>query len=86
MPETKTFSETQTFKDAQKRTFKYPSEAEALVRRLGSAVLASWSALPADIRARIHAEALTAWDREYNVPGLEKKLDAFIKRYPRQIE
>ena len=68
-----------------KRSFKYPSEDEALVRRLGSAVLASWSALPEDIRARILAEALTVWDREYQVPNLEKKLETFIKRYPARV-
>lgn len=86
MPERKTFSQTQTFKDAQKRVFKYPSEEETLVRRLGSAVLASWSALPLEIRERIRAEALSAWDREYHVPNLEKKLDSFIKRFPSRIE
>ena len=79
------FSETETFKNAQKKTFKYPAEDETLVRRLGSALLAAWSTLPEEARARIKAEALTAWDREYNVPNLEKKLEVFIKRYPSRL-
>lgn len=83
--ETKLFSETETYRNAQKQTFKYPAEEEALVRRLGSAVLAAWSALPEDARARIKSEALTAWDREYHVANLEKKLDTFIKRYPSRL-
>lgn len=82
---TKPFSETDAYKNAQKKTFKYPSEEETLVRRLGSAVLAAWSTLPEDARERIKAEALTAWDREYHVPNLEKKLDTFIKRFPSRL-
>ena len=88
MPDTKSFSdakpfsETETFKNAQKKAFKYPSEEETLVRRLGSAVLAVWSSLPEEARERVRAEALTAWDRQYHVPNLEKKLETFIKRYP----
>lgn len=89
MPELKTtakpFSETEAYKNAQKKLFKYPSEEEALVRRLGSAVLAVWSSLPPEIRERIKAEALSAWDREYHVPNLEKKLDTFIKRHPGRL-
>ncbi len=83
--DTKPFSETEAFKNAQKKMFKYPSEEETLVRRLGSAVLANWSALPEEARQRILAEALTAWDREYQVPNLEKKLAQFIKRYPSRL-
>ena len=89
MPETKSdakqFSETETFKKAQKKTFKYPSEEETLVRRLGSGLLAAWSTLPEEARQRILSEALTAWDREYHVPNLEKKIDTFIKRYPSRL-
>jgi hypothetical protein len=85
MSDVKVFSETETYKNAQKRAFRYPSEEETLVRRLGSAVLAVWSTLPAEARQRIRAEALSAWDREYYVPGLEKKLDLFIKRYPARL-
>ena len=81
----KPFSETETFKNVQKKMFKYPSEEETLVRRLGSAVLAVWSTLPEDARQRILSEALTAWDREYHVPNLEKKLETFIKRYPSRL-
>ena len=86
MAEPKPFSETETFKAAQKKAFKYPSEDETFVRRLGSAVLAAWSTLPEDARQRILAEALTAWDREYHVPNLEKKIETFIKRYPSRLE
>jgi len=86
MSELRPFSETETFKNAQKKVFKYPSEEEALVRRLGSAVLAAWSTLPEDARQRIMGEALSAWDREYHVPNLEKKLDRFVKRYPSRLE
>lgn len=83
--ELKPFSETETFKNAQKKAFKYPSEEETFVRRLGSAVLAAWSTLPADARERVLSEALTAWDREYQVPNLERKLEQFIKRYPSRL-
>lgn len=79
------FSETETYKNAQKKAFKYPSEEETLVRRLGSAVLAAWSTLPPEARERIKAEALTAWDREYHVPNLERKLETFIKRHPSRM-
>lgn len=85
MSETKVFSQTETYKIAQRKVFKYPSEEETFVRRLGSAVLASWSALPPDIRERVMSEALKAWDREYHIPGLEKKLESFIKRYPSRL-
>jgi len=85
MSELKPFSETDAFKNAQKKLFKYPSEEETFVRRLGSAVLAAWSTLPDEARQRIMAEALTAWDREFQVPALEKKLERFIKRYPARL-
>ena len=85
MSELKPYSETEAFKNAQKKLFKYPSEEETFVRRLGSAVLAAWSTLPEDARQRIMSEALTAWDREYQVPALEKKLERFIKRYPSRL-
>ena len=85
MYELRLFSQTETFKSAQKKRFTYPSEEESLVRRLGSALLAVWSSLPADARERLRAEALTAWDREYHVPQLEKKLDTLIKTYPRRL-
>lgn len=85
MSETKESPKTETFKNAPKKVFKYPSEEETFVRRLGSAVLASWSTLPLEIRDKIVAEALNAWDREYHVPSLEKKLEAFIKRHPSRL-
>lgn len=62
--------------------FKYPSEDECLVRRFGSAVLASWPALPPELQERILAEAATAWDREYGVAQLPQKLVSFVKRHP----
>ena len=64
------------------RAFKYPSEDECLVRRFGSAVLAVWGALPPDAQAAVLAEAAIVWDREYGVPKLAQKLEAFIKRHP----
>ena len=67
------------------KSFKYPSEDEPFVRRLGSAVLAHWSALPDDVRAKILTEAITVWDREYNIPQLAQKLEAFVKRYPGRL-
>ncbi len=65
-----------------RKGFKYPSEDEPFVRRLGSALLANWSALPPELRAKILADAVTAWDREYNIPALAQKLEIFVKRYP----
>ncbi len=76
------FSETETYREAQKARFKYPAEDEHLVRRLGSALLACWGILSPEQRERIFAEALTVWDREYHVPALEKKLEAFLRRAP----
>ncbi len=61
--------------------FKYPSEDEPYIRRLGSAVLLHWSELPEDFRAKILAEAASVWDREYNIPQIARKLEAFIKRH-----
>lgn len=69
----------------ERKAFKYPSEDETFVRRLGSAVLAHWSALPEELRTKILAEAVTVWDREYNIAQLSQKLDAFIKRYPGRL-
>ena len=64
------------------RIFKYPSEDEYLVRRLGSAVLKLWRGLPEDVRAKIQSEAANVWDREYGVAQIRNKLEAFIKRHP----
>lgn len=66
---------------AEKKVFKYPSEEECFVRRLGSGVLAVWSDLPPEIREKILAEAALAWDREYNVSQLPQKLAAMTQRY-----
>jgi hypothetical protein len=68
-----------------KPAFKYPSEDECLVRRLGSAVLASWATLPPDVQERILAEAAIAWDREYGVAQLPQKLASFVKRHPARV-
>ena len=72
-------------KAPERKAFKYPSEDEPFVRRLGSAVLTHWGALPDDLRAQILAEAVTVWDREYNIPQLAQKLEAFVKRYPGRL-
>ena len=68
-----------------KPVFRYPSEDECLVRRLGSAVLASWASLPSDLQQRILAEAATAWDREYGVAQLPQKLENFVRRHPGRV-
>ena len=68
-----------------KPAFRYPSEDECLVRRLGSAVLASWTSLPPDLQQRILAEAATAWDREYGVAQLPQKLENFVRRHPGRV-
>jgi hypothetical protein len=67
------------------RSFKYPSEDECLVRRLGSGVLAVWPELPPELQQRILAEAAVAWDREYGVAQLPQKLETFIKRHPGRV-
>ena len=69
----------------ERRTFKYPSEDETFVRRLGSAVLVHWRSMPADVREKILAEAVNVWDREYNIPQLAAKLEAFVKRHPGRL-
>jgi hypothetical protein len=69
----------------QKIVFKYPSEDETYVRRLGASVLALWSTLPPELKTQILAEANMVWDREYNVPQLSTKLDAFVKRHPSRL-
>ena len=84
-PASTLFSETEAYRKAQKASFKYPAEDEHLVRRLGSALLACWGTLSPEQRDRILAEALTAWDREYHVPALEKKLETFLRRSPARM-
>jgi hypothetical protein len=70
---------------APKKLFKYPSEDETFVRRIGAGALACWAAIPSEIRDRILAEAAMAWDREYNVGKLPQKLDEFVKRHPGRL-
>jgi hypothetical protein len=65
---------------ADQKIFKYPAEDECLVRRLGSAVIAAWPALPEDVRSKLLIEARNAWDREFHVSHLADKLEAFVKR------
>jgi hypothetical protein len=65
---------------AEPKIFKYPAEDECLVRRLGSAVIASWAGLPDDVRTKLLAEARIAWDREFHVSHLPDKLEAILKR------
>ena len=64
----------------QKNVFKYPAEDECLIRRLGSAVIASWGTLPEPVRDRLMSEARGAWDREYHVSHLNDKLEAVVRR------
>ena len=64
--------------------FKYPAEEECLVRRLGSAVIASWAVLPEAVREKLLAEARIAWDREFHVTRLPDRLEAIIRRGSRQ--
>ncbi len=61
--------------------FKYPSEDEPFIRRLGSALLIHWNELPEELRAKLLAEAATVWDREFHIPQITRKLDAFVKRH-----
>jgi hypothetical protein len=63
--------------------FKYPSEDEPYVRRLGCSLLVHWSEIPAETREKILAEASLVWDREYHIPQLPRKLETFVKRYGR---
>lgn len=68
-------------------SFKYPSEDEPYIRRLGSALLNHWAELPEDLKMRILAEAATVWDREFHIPQIARKLDTFVKRHQaRQVE
>ena len=72
-------------KPTARKAFKYPSEDETFVRRLGSAALAHWSELPAELREKILGESGAVWDREYNIPQLAQKLETFVKRYPGRL-
>ncbi len=68
-----------------KRQFKYPSEDETYVRRLGSALLTVWATLPPETQQNILSEAANVWDREMNVSKLPAKLETFVKRHPARI-
>ncbi|HWA70335.1 MAG TPA: hypothetical protein VG821_10950 [Rhizomicrobium sp.] len=62
------------------KAFKYPSEDECLVRRLGAGVIAAWPHLPREAQEAIFAQAKVAWDREHTVSKLGEKMTAIIKR------
>ena len=62
------------------KVFKYPSEDECLVRRLGAAVITIWAGLPPDAQQKILAEARLVWDREFHVSHLPDKLESILKR------
>ena len=68
-----------------KRQFKYPSEDETYVRRLGSALLSVWPSIAPEVQQKILNEATLVWDREYGQSGLAQKLETFIKRHPARI-
>lgn len=61
--------------------FKYPSEDEPFIRRLGAALLLHWSELPEELRLKLITEAAQVWDREFHIPQIARKLDAFVKRH-----
>jgi hypothetical protein len=63
------------------KVFKYPSEDECLVRRLGVGLMSVWPSLPPETREKILSHAGTAWDREYHVAQLPLKLEALLKRF-----
>jgi len=65
----------------EEKKFRYPAEEECLVRRLGSALVVSWAALPRELQEKILSEAKTAWDREYNVPRLPERLSTLLRRF-----
>jgi hypothetical protein len=74
-----------TPKTPTKKVFKYPSEDERFVRRLGSALLENWNDVPVELREKIMADAALVWDREFGDAKLAAKLDAFVKRYPTRL-
>jgi hypothetical protein len=65
----------------ESKVFKYPSEDECLVRRLGIGVMSAWAGLPPETREKILSAASHAWDREYQISRLPEKLETLIKRY-----
>jgi len=66
--------------------FKYPSEDEPYIRRLGSALLLHWSEVPEELRQKLMVEAAAVWDREYNIPQIARKLETFVKRHQLQSQ
>lgn len=76
------------FTKPEQPVMKYPSEDEVYVRRLGAALMVHWAELPEELRLKLLDEAATVWDREFHIPQLAKKLEAFVKRQltPRKAE
>lgn len=76
-----------TFVKAQQDqfAFKYPSEDEAYIRRFGSSVLLHWAELPEELRMKIMNDATQVWDREFHIPQIARKLEAFVKRYQLRV-
>ena len=62
------------------KVFKYPSEDECLVRRLGAVAIMVWAGLPPEAQQKILAEAKLVWDREFHVSHLPDKLESILKR------
>jgi hypothetical protein len=69
------------FLDQSQSAGKYTSADERYVRRFGSALLLHWDELSEDLRSKIVADAISAWDRELDIPHIARKLDAFVKRH-----
>jgi hypothetical protein len=65
--------------------FKYPSEDETYVRRIGSGVLSVWPSLSPEQQQMILREASQVWDREYGQSGLSQKLESFVRRHPQRM-
>jgi hypothetical protein len=68
----------------EEKKFRYPAEEECLVRRLGSAVIVSWSKLPNEAQDKILAEAKAAWDRSIMFRGSMNASRRFSNAPPRR--
>ena len=65
--------------DVKAVMLKYTDQDEALIRRLGSAVVTQWANLPQDVRDRILQQAIFIYDRDVQV-GLHESLRARPQR------
>jgi len=62
------------------RILLYEMDEEALIRRIGGAVVTQWTSLPTDLQELIHAQACVMFDRQpCDDPAAE--LTRFIERY-----